>query len=215
VLAFAAVTAVAVAVLLAAEARGWPRVAGLAKGVASSAFVAAAITGHAAATPYGRALLVALALSWLGDLLLLSHEEGPFRAGLGAVLAAHLAFGTAFLLLGLEPATAALALLPLAAFARLVTSWLMPHVEDGMRVPVLAYMVALTAMVALAAGAAAATGEWLIAGAAAAFLLSDISVARDRFVAPSIWNLAWGLPLYYAAQLAFASTAGLEVASAR
>ena len=44
-------------------------------------------------------------------------------------------------------------------------------------------------------------GKWL---AAVAFFCSDLSVARDRFVAPGFANRAWGLPLYYAAQLAFA-----------
>jgi hypothetical protein len=36
------------------------------------------------------------------------------------------------------------------------------------------------------------------------FYVSDIFVARDRFVAPSPWNQRLGLPLYYTAQLALA-----------
>lgn len=214
-LSFAAVAAAAVVVLLVAEAREWPRVAGIAKGVASSAFVTAAITGHATATPYGRALLAALALSWLGDLLLLSHEERPFLAGLGAFFGAHVAFTVAFLVWGVDARTAALALIPVGAFALAVARWLLPHVDAGMRVPVIAYMAALSAMVALAAGAARVGGGLLVVGAAVAFLLSDLSVARDRFVAPSILNQVWGLPLYYAAQLAFASTAALALGRPR
>jgi len=33
--------------------------------------------------------------------------------------------------------------------------------------------------------------------------VSDLSVARDRFVSRSFSNRAWGLPLYYAAQIVF------------
>jgi len=41
-----------------------------------------------------------------------------------------------------------------------------------------------------------------------AFAASDISVARDRFVAPAFINRAWGLPLYYVAQISFALSVG-------
>jgi hypothetical protein len=37
-----------------------------------------------------------------------------------------------------------------------------------------------------------------------AFYLSDLAVARDRFVARAFVNRLWGLPLYYAAQILFA-----------
>ena len=36
------------------------------------------------------------------------------------------------------------------------------------------------------------------------FAASDVAVARDRFVARSFVNRAWGLPAYYAAQLVLA-----------
>ena len=65
---------------------------------------------------------------------------------------------------------------------------------------------------ALAAGAARGGGPPLVLPAAVAFLLSDLSVARDRFVRPGLCNHLWGLPLYYAAQLAFAASAALVVA---
>jgi uncharacterized membrane protein YhhN len=49
----------------------------------------------------------------------------------------------------------------------------------------------------------AAAGPQLLIGAVM-FAVSDIFVARDRFVSPSVANRLWGLPLYYAAQLIFA-----------
>jgi len=45
-----------------------------------------------------------------------------------------------------------------------------------------------------------------LAIAALMFAASDVSVARNRFVARKIVNKVWGLPLYYAAQLLFATS---------
>jgi hypothetical protein len=41
---------------------------------------------------------------------------------------------------------------------------------------------------------------------AVAFAVSDLSVARERFVHKSFTNLVWGLPLYYAAQQTLAAS---------
>ena len=61
-------------------------------------------------------------------------------------------------------------------------------------------------MLALSVGAGSATGQPVHFIAALGFAISDVSVARDRFVAPGFVNAAWGLPLYFASQLAFASS---------
>ena len=210
---FAVVTAVAVVALLVAELRGWRRLAGIAKGVVSSAFVAAALLAGATTTTYGRVLLVALAFSWLGDLLLLSSADRTFLAGLAAFLAAHVAFGIAFLVWGVEARALAVAAVVLAAVAAVLGRWLLPHVSSGMKLPVIAYMAALCTMVALAAGAAWSRPDArFLLPAAVAFLISDVSVARDKFVSPGIANQVWGLPLYYAAQLAFAASVAAAAA---
>jgi len=200
-------------VLLVAEARGKRAIAGVAKGVASSAFVAAALVMGATATTYGRVLLVAFAFSWLGDLLLLSRENRTFLAGLGSFLLAHVAFAAAFLVWGVDRSATGLAASVLTVVALLIGQWLLPHVSAGMKVPVMAYMTALCTMVTLAAGAAWSSPESrFLLPAAVAFFISDISVARGQFVSPGISNQVWGLPLYYAAQLAFAASAAMAVA---
>jgi hypothetical protein len=38
------------------------------------------------------------------------------------------------------------------------------------------------------------------------FYVSDLAVARQRFVAQSWTNKLWGLPLYFGAQLVLAAT---------
>ena len=65
-----------------------------------------------------------------------------------------------------------------------------------MIIPVFSYMVVISVMVALAIGTAYVQASVLIPIGALAFYVSDISVARDRFVASSRANKLWGLPAY-------------------
>jgi uncharacterized membrane protein YhhN len=44
----------------------------------------------------------------------------------------------------------------------------------------------------------------LVAAGASLFFLSDLAVARHRFVARSFWNKLWGQPAYFAGQLLIA-----------
>jgi uncharacterized membrane protein YhhN len=87
--------------------------------------------------------------------------------------------------------------------------WLGRSVPAGMVVPVRAYMAVIGVMAALACAVAAAGGPWQAAVGALAFTASDVSVARDRFVRHEFRNRAWGLPLYYGAQLLIATTPAL------
>jgi uncharacterized membrane protein YhhN len=75
-----------------------------------------------------------------------------------------------------------------------------------MRIPVVAYVAVISLMLVTAMGASAAAGRAAIGVGATCFYLSDLHVARNRFVSESFWNKSWGLPLYYAAQLILAST---------
>ena len=75
-----------------------------------------------------------------------------------------------------------------------------------MRVPVRAYVSAISLMVAAAAGTYTASPAPALLAGAIGFALSDLSVARDRFVEPGFVNRVWGLPLYYVAQLLLASS---------
>ena len=90
--------------------------------------------------------------------------------------------------------------------AVIVGRWLLPNVEGGMKGPVIAYILVISSMVALAAGTVGAHGLPLILIAAVTFYASDLFVARQRFVTQSSLNRLIGLPLYYAAQIAFVWT---------
>lgn len=202
----AVVTLAAVALLLVAERRQSRSGVWIWKTVASTGFVAAAIAAGAEATAYGRLVLAALALCWLGDVLLIPKNPQIFRAGIVSFLLGHVAFLVAFLVRGVSPLGCGVALALLSLPSVLALRWLSPHLSREMKLPVTAYVGILSLMVVAAVGTAARAPGWSILIAAVAFFASDLSVARDRFVHPSFVNRAWGLPLYYAAQLLFAAT---------
>jgi len=204
------VCAVAVAGLLVAEQRGSRAGLWLTKPVASLAFLWVALAAGALESTYGRWVLLGLALCLAGDLLLIPQErKAAFRVGVFAFLAGHVAFSVAFLGLPIDPLGFAVAAVVLALALAAVLRWLSPSVTADMVLPVRAYMLVIGIMSALACGVTAAGGPWQVAVGALAFTASDVSVARDRFVRHEFMNRAWGLPLYYAAQLLIATTPAL------
>lgn len=201
-------TAVLVAALLVSLRAERPRLGWVFKPLAAACFVAAGVVCGALERPWTQVLFAGLVLAAIGDVLLIPKGKRTFLAGLATFLLGHVAYAIAFAVRGVDLAWAlgALALLALASVP--VLRWLWPHVDAKMRAPVAAYVTVITAMVALAAGTFGAHGNpWILAGALG-FYLSDLAVARDRFVAPGFANRAWGLPLYFTAQLVLASTAG-------
>lgn len=202
---------VCVGALLVAEYRSSAALRWVSKPAASLAFVA---LGFALVDPRGSWLPVvvvaALVLGALGDILLIPEHATSFLAGLGAFLFSHVAYAIAF---GWHAQTwsarawlvSGVAMLVMAVLAGTVGRYLAAHAPPEMRAPVWAYIAVISVMVALAAGAWTAGRTPALAFLAAAlFYASDISVALDRFVQPRFSHRAWGLPLYYAAQLAFA-----------
>jgi len=105
---------------------------------------------------------------------------------------------------------AALAALPVSS---LVYYRLQPFL-GGMQTPVMAYIVVITLMVIAAGGVfgdlqLSLPGRFLVLNGAFSFYLSDVFVARQRFMQPSFLNRLIGLPLYYLGQFQIAYTAGL------
>ncbi len=83
-----------------------------------------------------------------------------------------------------------------------------------MMVPVIVYLIVITLMLA---GAWAVfgvpgletTGRWFILIGALCFYLSDLFVARQRFVTEQYLNRLIGLPLYYVGQFLIAFSVGM------
>lgn len=191
--------AVLVAVHLAAEARGARVVRAAGKLGASATFVALALA-LGVDGPLEHGILAGLALSVVGDALLLSSRRPAFLAGLVAFLLAHLAYAAAFAGAARPSPVAGVAV---AAITAAALRWLWPSL-GAMRAPVVAYCAVITAMLWLALG----VDRPEIRAGAALFYASDLLVARDRFVRPGLANRIVGLPLYYAGQLLLALSVG-------
>jgi uncharacterized membrane protein YhhN len=174
------------------------------KVIASTIFVLVALLGEGLREDWGRALVVGLALGWIGDVCLLGKGREWLMAGLAAFLLGHIAYSVAFALHGVELAVVMLALALLSLPAFVLDRWLRPHLPSEMRAPVRLYVVAISVMLAMALAAWRAGAPASVFIGALAFYGSDVSVARERFVTKQFVNRLWGLPAYYLGQLLLA-----------
>ena len=174
------------------------------KPLAAAAFVWLAWEMGATESPYGRWLLAGLVACMAGDLLLMPEGEKTFLAGLIAFLCGHLLFAVAFLQLPLNFAGLAATAIPAVLLLVFVNKWLLPRVASDMKLPVLAYMLVITAMLLCAGMTVSQPVSTLIILGAWGFAISDLAVARQQFVRPSRWNGLWGTPLYFLSQMILA-----------
>jgi len=186
-------------------------IAATAKLVASSAFIATAISAGALASRYGTVILAGLILSWFGDAFLISNNERWFLFGLVGFLCAHIAYITAFVEAGVDRNWTLGAAVPVLLIAMLVLLWLAPHVPGSLMWPVRIYTAVISLMVIMAFGTLGSGASPLIVAGACLFFISDLSVAAMQFTDPLFPTYVLGLPLYYSGQLCFA----LSVSTAR
>ena len=200
---FVVLTVAGLAVTLFGEHRHLP-LRRVAKPVASAGFLGLALTLGATGSPYGWWILIGLVFGFIGDIALLGTTRSWFLSGLVAFAIGHLVYVIAFFKAGISVGPLVAGAGAAAAAALAAVRWLRPHLPSEMTVPAVAYVVIISAMVAAAVGATAAGNTPLILIGAIAFYLSDLAVARNRFVAPGAINRFWGLPLYYLGQLLLA-----------
>ena len=186
---------------------------GVTKTAGSLLFVAAGLLSGVHAQVGGWFFLTALSLSVIGDVFLVSPQRRYFLMGLGAFLLAHMAYCGAFIVQEKEVQEKELLLAAVSAplvfgagFG--VARWLWPYVDDKMKKPVVLYIATICTMVALSFGVMFNGGAHFTI-AAVLFMISDITVARHRFVKTEFKNRLYGLPLYYGAQILFATSAAI------
>ncbi len=203
----AAICMAGMLVSLAGDYRDRPGLRALGKLIAATAYIAAATSLGALDSDYGRILLAGMACCWLGDLLLASHRNrGLFTAAIAAFLVGHLFYSAAFVVRGTDTAAILIATTIMLVFMTLVLRWLAPHLDARMRWPVRAYIGAICVMMIMAAGTFGAHSGWALLLGAGLFVLSDLAVARHRFIQHAFVNRALGLPLYFTAQLLLAAS---------
>ena len=183
------------------------------KPLLSALFVATAVVAAPGLSAYAVLVVIGLCLCMVGDICLAFPQQAPFRAGLVAFLLGHVVYTVAFAW-GATPNwglwIAAAAALPVSS---LVFYRLQPYLGN-MRMAVMAYVVVITVMVIAAGGLfgdhhLTLSARFLVLNGAFSFYLSDIFVARQRFVQATFWNRLIGLPLYYLGQFQIAYTTGL------
>ena len=183
------------------------------KTATSLLFILAAVLQPGSDATYFALLFIGLIFCLFGDLFLAIPKVIMFRIGLVSFLVGHIFYIFAFISIarpGLYTLPAAAAIL---AASTLVYRWLLPHLGK-MRIPVMCYVIVISIMLCLACavfttGSVKAEGRMLILSGAILFYLSDLFVARDRFIKDQMGNRFIGLPLYYAGQFILAFSTGL------
>jgi uncharacterized membrane protein YhhN len=186
----------------------------LTKPFLSGLFILVALTVAHENPGYYGFILAGLLFCMAGDVFLIFlMSRKCFMVGLVSFLTGHILYSIAFFSMG-SPGmlTLVMAALCLAASAA-VFIWIRPSL-GAMVIPVIAYIAIITLMVIGAASLAAnghlnVTGRALVFCGAILFYISDLFIARHRFVRKEFINRLAGLPMYYAAQFMIAYSIGL------
>jgi len=158
-------------------------------------------------------LLFGLIFCLGGDVFLALPQDRMFLMGLVSFLVGHVFYAICFFYVADVSQWTWRGCLATLTISGLVFYWLRPHLGN-MRIPVVAYIVVISVMV---------IGAWTVLGdtqlnfagrltvfvGAVSFYLSDLFVARDRFLKSEFANRLIGLPLYYCGQFLLAFSIGL------
>lgn len=194
------------------EAKGLAQLTVKAKLLASLAFVGFAWEQGAQNSLYGQLMLAGLVLSLAGDVLLaLKGKNHWFLLGIAAFLLAHLVYAGAFITVGIQTTKLSWIIPAVVGFLMITGWWLRPHLSGVFQIAVPTYLLAIGLMLVLAwANHSTEAHSWIIGGASL-FALSDLFVARQRFIQADMRNRLIGLPIYYVAQLLLAYSVGLVI----
>lgn len=182
------------------------------KTILSCLFILTAVVQPHPNPGYYYLLLIGLIFCLGGDVFLALPQERMFLFGLVSFLLGHVFYVICFFYVAdLNQWTLIGAVISLIV-SGIVFIWLRPHL-GSMLGPVVVYILVITIMV---------VGAWTIVGnprfslsgrllvfiGALSFYVSDIFVARDRFLKNEFLNRLLGLPLYYLGQFLLAFSVG-------
>ncbi|MBN2133296.1 MAG: lysoplasmalogenase [Sedimentisphaerales bacterium] len=165
---------------------------------ASTGFVLVALAAGGLHSGYGRFILAGLAAFWCGDVIGGHHYLiGMVAFGLG-----HALFVCAFAAKGIAWKRFVMALAPVALVLAAILRYLLPHIGPTVDVvAVCAYACMISVVVLAAFGALGRPAGRIALAAAVLIYVSDILVARWRYVDLAPLNGYICYPLYYAACL--------------
>jgi uncharacterized membrane protein YhhN len=183
------------------------------KTILSCLFIFTALVQAHLIPVYFYILLFGLIFCLGGDVFLALPQERMFLLGLVSFLLGHVLYVVGFFYVADVSQWTWVGCLVGLLVSGLVFWWLRPHL-GSMLIPVIAYIIVITVMV---------IGAWTVLGdtklnyagrlvvfiGAVSFYLSDLFVARDRFLKSEFTNRLIGLPMYYVGQFLLAFSVGL------
>ena len=183
------------------------------KTVLSCFFILAAVVQTHPLPGYYQLILIGLIFCLGGDVFLALPQKKMFLMGLISFLIGHVFYVAAFVSVANMNGFAAFGTLLTIGASAGVYKWLKPHLGT-MKVPVIFYIVVISGMLCsawaiLGESELAYQGRLLVFIGALSFYLSDLFVARDRFLKNEFLNRLIGLPLYYAGQFMLAFSVGV------
>jgi uncharacterized membrane protein YhhN len=176
--------------------------------------VAALVQPHPTGRYYGL-LLAGLIFCLGGDVFLALPQKKMFLLGLISFLIGHVFYVLAFISVAHMTGWVWIGYAITIGISVVVFLWLKPHLGT-MTIPVLFYVVVITAMVCAALTVYGnpllrEAGRNMVLAGAIAFYFSDLFVARDRFLKNEFINRLIGLPLYYLGQFLLAFSVGFLI----
>ena len=183
------------------------------KTVLSCLFIFTAVVQPHPLSGYYGLILLGLVFCLGGDVFLALPQKKMFLLGLVSFLVGHVFYVLSFLTVAGMNGFAIMGTLLTIGVSAGVYKWLKPNLGT-MKLPVIFYILVISAMLC---GAWAILGETdlvrqgrlLVFIGALSFYVSDLFVARDRFLKDEFLNRMLGLPLYYAGQFMLAFSVGV------
>ena len=184
----------------------------LTKTTLSCLFILTALVQPHPVPRYFHVLLIGLFFCLGGDIFLALPREKMFQFGLVSFLLGHICYIGCFFYLADFSYWTWIGGVSGLVTAAAVFYWLQPHL-GSMLIPVMAYIVVITLMLigawtVLGDSGVRYSGRVLVFLGAASFFVSDIFVARNRFLKNQFVNRLFGLPLYYFGQFLLAFSVG-------
>jgi len=184
------------------------------KTILSCLFIFAALVQTHSIPVYFYILLFGLIFCLGGDVFLALPQDRMFLMGLVSFLLGHVFYVICFFYVADISQWTWIGCLVGLLVSGLVFWWLRPHL-GSMLIPAIAYVIVITVMVIGAWTVLGDTklnyysGRLLVFIGAVSFYLSDLFVARDRFLKSEFSNRLIGLPMYYCGQFLLAFSVGL------
>ena len=183
------------------------------KSVLSLLFVITALLQLHPVPDYYHYLFAGLIFCLIGDVCLALPQKKAFMVGLVAFLVGHVLYTVGFSALTQIYDWTSGWLFIIFCMSALTFLWLRPHLKS-MLVPVLLYILVITVMVSGAWGvfwksSFQISGRIFILLGSLCFYVSDVFVARNKFIKEEYRNRLLGLPLYYTGQFLLAFSVGL------